>query len=85
MLPLLALLRACFFPGIFDPSPVVTVREFVCVFFDLVPEVPPLKDRRLKSRRMRDQHMGIFATRMAVLASRMYQNVHIGENGCAKE
>ena len=29
--------------------------------------------------------MGMLATSTAVLASRMYQNSHIGEKGCAKE
>lgn len=48
-------------------------------------EERPEKARRLKRRRIRDQHIGMFATRMAVLASRMYQNVHIGEKGWAKE
>ena len=54
------------------------------MFFERVPE-EPLKERRLKSRRMRDQHIGMLATRIAVLASLMYQNVHIGENGWANE
>ncbi len=48
-------------------------------------EERPEKARSLKRRRMRDQHIGIFATRIAVLASRIYQNSHIGEKGCANE
>jgi hypothetical protein len=45
----------------------------------------PEKERRLKTRRRRGQQLGMLATRMAVLASRMYQNVQIGEKGCVKE
>jgi hypothetical protein len=45
----------------------------------------PLNALRLKIRRKRGQHMGKLATSIAVLASRIYQNVHIGENGCANE
>jgi hypothetical protein len=48
-------------------------------------EVTPLNALRLKIRRRSGQHIGMLATRTAVLASRMYQNVHIGEKGWAKE
>ena len=44
-----------------------------------------LKDRKLNIRRIRAQHIGKLATRIAVLASLMYQKVHMGENGCANE
>jgi hypothetical protein len=45
----------------------------------------PLKERRLKMRRRRGQQLGILATRMAVLASRIYQNVQMGLKGSVKE
>jgi hypothetical protein len=41
----------------------------------------PWKERRLKMRRRSDQQLGMLATYMAVDASRMYQNVHMGAKG----
>jgi len=41
----------------------------------------PENERRLKMRRRRGQQLGMFATRTAVLASRIYQNVQMGLKG----
>jgi hypothetical protein len=43
------------------------------------------KERRLKIRRIRGQQLGMLATRTAVLASRIYQNVQMGLNGWVNE
>jgi hypothetical protein len=54
----------------------------------LLPDVgseEPEKERRLKMRRSRGQQLGMLATRTAVLASRMYQKVHMGLKGSVKE
>lgn len=45
----------------------------------------PWKEWNLNILRIRGQQLGMLATRIAVLASRMYQKVHIGEKGCANE
>lgn len=45
----------------------------------------PEKERRLKMRLSSGQQLGMLATRMAVLASRMYQNVQMGLKGSVKE
>jgi len=45
----------------------------------------PFQERSLNICRMSGQHCGMLATSIAVLASRMYQNVQFGANGCVNE
>lgn len=50
---------------------------------DIIAVVKAIIQRQVKgdSHAWDTHHIGIFATKIAVLASRIYQNSHIGENG----
>lgn len=73
------------------PCPLPVALLNVCITLLLLlaylfpPSVVPFQLCNLKIRRIRNQQFGMLATRMAVLASRMYQKVQLGAYGWAKE